>query len=290
MQMINEQLIIQQFYCNVTLLSLLHAKVIFLSGGQLSTISKEKILSKVPEITIGFWIIKIIATTLGEVGGNAASMSLGLGYLWGTLLFVVPLIIAVYFQIKAKSYNSGLYWTVITLTTLAGTTLADFFDRSLGIGYTGGSLSLFGLVLLSLGLWYNNMGSIDISTVKTPKAESYYWATIMFSQTLGTALGDWMADNTGLGFNGSALLIAAVLAVLVALYFYTQVSKTFLFWAAFILTRPLGATLANSLDKSPAQGGLGISDITATIVFAIAMIICLKVIPQKNNNLQVETN
>lgn len=239
-------------------------------------------LSKVPEVVLGFWIIKIVATTLGEVGGNAVSMTLGLGYLMGTIIFFVPLMVAVIAQIRAKKFHPALYWTVITLTTLAGTTLADFFDRSLGIGYLGGSLALFALVLVSLGIWYKSLGSVDIEIVTMPKAETFYWTTIMFSQTLGTALGDWMADSTGLGFNGSALLIAFVLVVLGLLYKFTRVSHTFLFWAAFILTRPLGATVANSLDKPVEQGGLGINDITITGILAVVMIVCLLVIPQRS--------
>ncbi len=238
-------------------------------------------LSKVPEVTLGFWIIKIFATTLGEVGGNAVSMTLGLGYLLGTVIFMVPLIVAVIAQIRANRFHPFLYWTVITLTTLAGTTLADFFDRSLGIGYPGGSLSLFALVMATLGLWYRSLGSVDIKTVVSHKAETFYWATIMFSQTLGTALGDWMAD-TGLGFNGSALIIAAVLALVAGLYFFTNVSRTVLFWAAFILTRPLGATIANSLDKPVAQGGLAVKDLTATAALALIMIVCLFLIPQRS--------
>lgn len=246
-------------------------------------------LSKVPEATFGFWVIKIIATTLGEVGGNAVSQTLALGYLLGSIIFVVPLVGAIIVQIRAKGFNRMLYWGAITLTTLTGTTLADFFDRSLGIGYLGGSLALFTLVILTLGLWKKSLGSIDIKTVYTPKAEAFYWTTIMFSQTLGTALGDWMADNTGLGYNGSALAIAAVLAVMAGLYFYTKVSHVFLFWAAFILTRPLGATIANSLDKPLAHGGLGISDITASIVLTVLMLICLLVIPQRAGQHRVIT-
>lgn len=239
-------------------------------------------LSKVPELTLGFWVIKIIATTLGEVGGNAVSLSMDLGYLLASLIFGIPLLLAVTFQIRAKKFNSSLYWTVITLTTLAGTTLADFCDRSLGIGYLGGSLTLFSLVLLTLGLWHRAMGSVDIETVVTPKAEAFYWTTIMFSQTMGTALGDWMADSTGLGYNGSALLIGAVLAVLAICYFFTKTNRTFLFWAAFILTRPLGAVVANSFDKPVAKGGLGISDFSMTGALAVCMVLGLLVIPQRS--------
>ena len=238
-------------------------------------------VSKVPEVVLGFWMIKILATTLGEVGGNAVTMTLGIGYLIGTAIFVVPLIVALVAQIRAEQFHPFLYWGVITLTTLAGTTLADFFDRSLGIGYLGGSLSLFALVVVTLGLWHKALGSVDIETITSPKAESFYWATIMFSQTLGTALGDWMAD-TGLGYNGSAFLIAIALAFIAGLYFFSKTSHTLLFWAAFILTRPLGATIANSLDKPVGQGGLGVSDISASAAFAGVMIICLLMIPQRS--------
>lgn len=246
-------------------------------------------LSKIPEVTFGFWVIKIIATTLGEVGGNAVSLTLEQGYLMGSIIFGVPLIATVIAQIRTKGFSPSLYWGTITLTTLAGTTLADFFDRSLGIGYLGGSLSLFTLVIVTLGIWKWSLGSIDIKTVNTPKAEAFYWTTIMFSQTLGTALGDWMADNTGLGYNGSALFIAAVLVGIAGLYYRTKVSHVSLFWAAFILTRPLGATVANSLDKPIAHGGLGISDITASAVLTGLMIVCLIAIPQRTNQSRLIT-
>ncbi|MEO2088279.1 MAG: hypothetical protein ABGY75_02120 [Gemmataceae bacterium] len=243
--------------------------------------SVPKVVGKVPEVTLGFWVVKIIATTLGEVGGNAVSMTLGLGYLIGTVIFFVPLIITVAAQIRADRFRPFLYWTVITLTTLAGTTLADFFDRSLGIGYPGGSLSLFALVMLTLGLWHRSVGSVDIADITTPKAECFYWTTIIFSQTLGTALGDWMADS-GLGYNGSALLLSAVLALCAGGYFFTRISHTLLFWAAFILTRPLGATVANSFDKPVAQGGLAVSDLSASAALAVCMVVALLVIPQRS--------
>jgi uncharacterized membrane-anchored protein len=238
-------------------------------------------LSKVPEVTLGFWILKIIATILGEVGGNAVSQTLEMGYLMGSIIFGIPLIIAVITQIKTKGFNKILYWGTITLTTLAGTTLADFFDRSIGIGYLGGSIVLFSLVILTLGIWKKSLGSIDIKTVNTPKAEAFYWTTIMFSQTLGTALGDWMSDNTELGYNGSALLIATVLICIAGFYYRTKVSHVTLFWAAFILTRPLGATVANSLDKPVTHGGLGISDLMLTSLLSALMVICIIVIPQR---------
>jgi uncharacterized membrane-anchored protein len=248
--------------------------------------------SKVPEVTLGFWVIKIFATTLGEVGGNAVTLTLGLGYLVGTAIFGAALLVVLSAQIRAMRFHPFLYWAVITATTLAGTTLADFFDRSLGIGYLGGSLSLFALVMATLGFWYWSLGSVSIETVTSPKAEAFYWATILFSQTLGTALGDWMA-NTGLGFHGSALVIATALAVVAALYFFTTVSHTLLFWAAFILTRPLGATIANSLDKPVADGGLAVSDFSASAALAIVMVICILVLPQragKHPGQQVQTS
>lgn len=243
--------------------------------------SSQTYLSKVPEVTLGFWVIKIVATTLGEVGGNAVSLTLHLGYLIGTIIFFVPLIISVILQIKAKAFSPFLYWAAITLTTLAGTTLADYFDRSLGIGYPGGSIALFSLVIASLIAWKLSLGSIDIKTVYTPSAEVFYWITIMFSQTLGTALGDWLADSSGFGYNGSALVIGLVLCVIAFLYFRSKLSHVTLFWAAFILTRPLGATVANSLDKPIANGGLGINDLVATLALTVLMVLCLFFIPQQ---------
>lgn len=242
---------------------------------------KPVLLSKVPEVTIGFWVLKIIATTLGEVGGNAVSLSLETGYLIGSIIFGIPLIMLVIAQIKAKRFNAYLYWATITLTTLAGTTLADFFDRSLGIGYLGGSLSLFTLVMITLIVWNNSLGSIDIKTVNSPKAEAFYWTAIMFSQTLGTALGDWMADSTRLGYSGSAIFISLLLVGIAGLYYKkAKVSHVTLFWAAFILTRPLGATVANSLDKPVMNGGLGINDFSITAILAVLMVIGLIFIPQ----------
>lgn len=237
--------------------------------------------SKVPEIMLGFWIVKMFATTLGEVGGNEVTLTLGLGYLIGTVIFAAVLVAAVSAQIKARRFHPFLYWSAITATTLAGTTLADLFDRSLGIGYLGGSLTLFTLLMATLFFWRWSLGSVAIETVTSPKVESFYWVTIMFSQTLGTALGDWMANNTGLGFNGSAVVIAVVLIGVAALYFFTTVSRTLLFWSAFILTRPLGATIANSLDKPVAEGGLAISDLTATATLSAVMIVFLFILPQR---------
>jgi uncharacterized membrane-anchored protein len=245
------------------------------------TDTQRLVLSKVPEVTFGFWIIKIFATTLGEVGGNAVTLQLGFGYLIGSAIFGAVLIVLVTGQIMEKRFQPFLYWGVIVATTLTGTTMADFFDRSLGIGYLGGSLSLFALVMATIGLWYWALGSVAVQTVVSPKEEAFYWTAIMFSQTLGTALGDWLADDTGLGFNGSALVIALVLVVVALLYFLTGMSRTLLFWAAFILTRPLGATIANSFDKPVSQGGLAVGDLKASAVLAALIVISILLIPQR---------
>ena len=214
----------------------------------------ENAASKVPAVTLSFWIIKILATTLGETGGDAVSMSMNLGYAVSSLIFIVLFAAGVAAQISAKSFRPFLYWFVIIATTTAGTTMADFADRSLGIGYAGGSSILFVLLMAALGLWYRSEGSISVDTVVLPKVEAFYWAAILFSQTLGTALGDWMADTNGLGYERGALVFAAGLAVVLGLYFFTSVSRVLLFWAAFILTRPLGATLGDLLDKPVADG------------------------------------
>src|SRR5450432_687848 len=217
--------------------------------------SAEYTLSKVPEVTLVFWIIKIAATTLGETGGDTVTMTLNWGYLAGTLLFAVALVALVAAQIVAKRFHPALYWATIIASTTFGTTMADFADRSLGIGYTGGSSILLVCLLTTLGLWYWSLGSISVNTVNTPKVEIFYWAAITFSQTLGTALGDWMADSTGLGYGGGSLVFGAALAIVAAAYFWTNISRVTLFWMAFILTRPLGATVGDFLDKPTNAGG-----------------------------------
>jgi uncharacterized membrane-anchored protein len=235
-------------------------------------------------VTFFFWIIKIAATTLGETGGDAVTMSMNLGYLVGTLIFASLFIVAVGAQIRAKRYHPFLFWAVIIATTTAGTTLADLLDRSLGIGYVGGAAILFVLLLSTLALWHRSLGSVSIASIASPKAESFYWATVMFSQTLGTALGDWMADEEsglGLGYEGAAFVFAAGIALVAALYFWTKLSRTALFWAAFILTRPLGATVGDLLDKPHANGGLELSRYTASAVLAIFIIICVTLVPGK---------
>jgi len=253
---------------------------------------RTRALTKVPAVTLGFWIIKILATTLGETGGDTVSMTwLGEttpqagasavnGYLVGTAIFGVALIALVWAQIRAQRFNPWLYWATIVASTTCGTTLADFCTRSLGIGYPGGSLLLFACVLASLFAWRRTLGSVDISTVTTPSAETFYWITITFSQTLGTALGDWVAD-AGLGYGGGALLFGAALAILAALYFTTRISHVLLFWAAFILTRPLGATVGDFLDKPVAKGGLELSRPLATGALAVAIIVLIILLPQR---------
>ena len=237
--------------------------------------------SKVPEVTIGFWIIKIAATTLGETGGDAVSMSMNLGYLVGTAIFAVLFATAVAFQIKATRFHPFLYWATIIASTTVGTTLADFADRSLGIGYPGGSLLLLSLVAISLFIWHRTLGTISVESVSTPKAELFYWITIMFSQTLGTALGDWTADTGELGYLGAAVIFGGLLLAVVAAYYWTKVSRTILFWIAFILTRPLGAVVGDFLDKPVAQGGLALSRYIATAVLLVFIVICVAVLPQR---------
>jgi uncharacterized membrane-anchored protein len=237
-------------------------------------------LSKVPAVTLGFWIIKILATTLGETGGDTVTMTMGLGYLVGTAIFLTPLIVLVAFQIAAKHFHPFLYWATIVASTTAGTTLADFADRSLGIGYTGGSLLLLACVLISLLAWYFSEGTVSVDTVTTRKAEAFYWLTITFSQTLGTALGDWTAD-AGLGYEGGALVFGAGLILLAILYFRTEIPRVTLFWAAFILTRPLGATVGDFLDKPLANGGLNLSRPLASAAIAALMIALVLILPQR---------
>jgi uncharacterized membrane-anchored protein len=239
----------------------------------------EGTASKVPEVTLVFWIIKIAATTLGETGGDTVTMTLNWGYLLGTALFLSLLVIFVILRIAAKKFHPYLYWATIVASTTAGTTMADFADRSLGVGYAGGSSLLFVCLIVTLAVWYWTQGSISVATVNTPKVEAFYWIAITFSQTLGTALGDWTADDTGLGYDGGAMVFAAGLAVLAALYFWTGLSRVFLFWAAFILTRPLGATVGDFLDKPRSDGGMALSRPIASAVIAVFIIACLLVLP-----------
>jgi uncharacterized membrane-anchored protein len=241
-------------------------------------LNARDLTSKVPEVTITFWCIKIAATTLGETGGDALSMSAGEGYLRSTLILVLPFLILLFLQIRAKKFYPLLYWAVILGTTLVGTTLADFADRSLGVGYPGGSSILFGLVVLSLIAWKFAVGTVSVDNIETPRAELFYWVTILFSNTLGTALGDWTSEGTG--FLGGVGLFLVLLAVLALLHYFTKISKTVLFWTAFILTRPLGATLGDFLTKPREEHGLELSRYVASAAIAVLMIACILIFPQ----------
>jgi uncharacterized membrane-anchored protein len=241
----------------------------------------ESVLTKVPALTLGFWIIKIAATTLGETGGDTVTMTLDWGYLLGTILFVAILVVLVAIQIAARKFNPILYWLTIVASTTFGTTMADFADRSLGIGYTGGAALLFALLMIVLGLWYWSEGTVSVDTVTSPRVEAFYWAAITFSQTLGTALGDWVADSGGLGYEGGALVFGAGIIVVAGLYLWSNVSRVALFWTAFILTRPLGATVGDFLDKPVSHGGLALSRPLASGVLAAFIVVCLIVLPQR---------
>lgn len=234
--------------------------------------SNKEVLSKVPEVTLVFWIIKILATTLGETGGDAVSMSMHFGYLASTGIFAVIFVCAVMLQMYSKAFHPVTYWVTIIATTTVGTTLADFADRSLGIGYAGGSTILLTLLLGSLFVWHRSMGSISITTVNTPKSEAFYWLTIMFSQTLGTALGDWVADTEGLGYGASAIIFGTALAITAIAYYKMKISHVILFWTAFILTRPFGAVVGDFLDKPLAEGGLALSRYSATSTLLLLII------------------
>ena len=241
----------------------------------------ERHASKLPEVTLVFWILKIAATTLGETGGDTVTMTFNWGYLTGTALFLAVLLVLIVAQIAVDRFHSPLYWATIIASTTAGTTMADFADRSLGIGYAGGAAVLFVGLMTVLGLWYWSLGSIAVTTVNAPKAEAFYWAAITVSQTLGTALGDWTADDTGLGYEGGALVFAAALAALAVGYYWTGVSRVLLFWAAFILSRPLGATVGDFLDKPVSDGGLAWSRPLASAAIGVFIILCLLVLPQR---------
>jgi uncharacterized membrane-anchored protein len=242
-------------------------------------------VSKVPEITLGFWLIKIAATTLGETGGDWVTMSLNLGYIVGTLIFAVLFIVLVAAQVKAGRFHPYLYWATIVGTTTLGTTIADFADRSVGLGYPGGVALVSALLVISLATWHKSEGTVSFRSIVKPRVEWFYWCTILFSQTLGTALGDWLAGTDrgglGLGYENGALVFGAGLAIVAALYFWTSVSRTLLFWLAFVLTRPLGATLGDFLDKPLAQGGLNLSRLYASLVLLAFMVACVRMIPQR---------
>jgi uncharacterized membrane-anchored protein len=255
-----------------------------------SNIDMRAVMSKVPAVTLTFWIIKVLATTLGETGGDTVTMTwLGEttdhpnpnGYLIGTAIFLSALVVMVIWQTMAKKFHPFLYWATIVASTTAGTTMADFADRSLGIGYTGGSALLLACVMASLAAWYFSEGTVSVNTVNSPKVEAFYWITITFSQTLGTALGDWAADTGGLGYGDGVLVFAAALAVIALAYYFTKISHVVLFWIAFILTRPLGATAGDFFDKPISDGGLNISRPLASLIIAVAIVICVLVFPQR---------
>jgi uncharacterized membrane-anchored protein len=254
----------------------------------------EDAMSKVPAITLGFWVIKILATTLGEIGGDAVTMSwlgettpdaatttLQSGYLIGTAIFGVVFAIAVALQIRARRFNPWMYWTTIVASTTVGTTLADFTTRSLGIGYTGGSTLLLGLLLVALFTWYRSTGTIAVDSVRDARSELFYWLTITFSQTLGTALGDWTADTRGLGYTGGIVVFSGALVLVAILHFTTRISRTALFWAAFVLTRPLGAVVGDFLDKPHASGGLALSRYTGSVALLVVIALCIALFPRR---------
>ncbi len=238
-------------------------------------------LAKVPAVTLGFWIVKILATTFGETAGDTVSMSMNLGYLIGTAIFLAILIVLVWRQIAARRYHPLLYWATIIASTTAGTTMADFATRSLGIGYAGGSALLFACVVASLAVWRSVLGSVAVETVHEPRAELFYWITITFSQTLGTALGDWTADTGGLGYGGAAVIFGEMLVGIAALYAWTAVDRVLLFWSAFILTRPLGAAVGDFLDKPVDHGGLAFSRPLASAVLAVAIVVLVLALPSQ---------
>jgi uncharacterized membrane-anchored protein len=248
----------------------------------------DKSFSKVPAVTLGFWIIKTLATTLGETGGDTVSMTMNLGYLVGTAIFLSALVVLAVLQIRANRFHPFLYWATIIASTTAGTTMADFADRSLGIGYAGGSSLLFACVIVTLAAWRWSQGSVSVQSVRTPRVEAFYWVTITFSQTLGTALGDWAAD-AGLGYGGGAMVFAAALALVAAAYFWTRASHVVLFWTAFILTRPLGATVGDFFDKPVAQGGLDISRPLASAIIAAMILALIFILPQRPAEARVES-
>lgn len=242
-------------------------------------------VTKVAAVTIGFWIAKVAATTLGETGGDWVTMSLKLGYLVGTAIFAVAFVALVYAQVRADRFHPVLYWATIVATTTLGTTMADFFDRSVGLQYTGGTAIIAALLATSLAIWHRVEGTVSIASITTARAEWFYWVTILFSQTLGTALGDWVADDDrgglALGYEHAALIFGGALVVIAALYLLTRWSRTALFWGAFVLTRPLGATLGDFLDKPLAQGGLQLSRLYASIALLGLLTLCLVMVPQR---------
>lgn len=246
-------------------------------------------MSKLPQITAFFWLMKICATTLGETAGDLLSMTLNVGYAVSSMILIGVFLATLVTQMVSKSYNPLLYWTVILSTSTAGTTMSDFMDRTLGLGYATGSLILFTILLAILAFWRFSVGSLSVTNVKTPKVELLYWTAILFSNTLGTALGDFLADSSGLGFAGGALLIASLLALVLAAHYYTKISVVMLFWIAFVLTRPFGATLGDFLTKAHEKGGLGFGTIGSSIVLASILGVCILFTTLKQSRLLART-
>jgi uncharacterized membrane-anchored protein len=233
------------------------------------------VLSKVPRVTLAFWVVKIFATTLGETGGDALSMQLNLGYAVSTLIFLAFFLVTLAAQVKSKHYHPLFYWAVVVATTTVGTTTSDYFDRTLGLGYVKSSAILLALVIAMLFVWRRVTGAIRVDHITTRTDEIFYWVTILISNTLGTALGDFVATTTGLGFEGGALVFAGLIALVGVAHYKTRISAGVLFWAAYVLTRPLGATLGDILTKPPNQGGLNLSRITSSLVIAVIMVILI---------------
>jgi uncharacterized membrane-anchored protein len=234
-------------------------------------------LSKVPPATLAFWIVKILATTLGETGGDALSMTLKLGYALSTLIFLGFFALTLSAQVKSRSYHPVLYWSVVVATTTVGTTTSDYFDRTLGLGYVKSSIILFGVVIAVLVGWRAATGAIKVDDVTTRKNEIFYWVTILVSNTLGTALGDFVADDAGLGFQKGALVFAGLIVVVGLLHLFAKAPRSIVFWAAYVLTRPLGATLGDTLTKPSEEGGLNLGRISTSVAMAAAMVLLVAV-------------
>jgi uncharacterized membrane-anchored protein len=258
------------------------------SESQESQLHKDGIAStagKVATVTFAFWIMKICATTLGETGGDMLSMTMNVGYLVSSLILISLFLIALILQLRAKSFHPVLYWTVILATSTAGTTISDFMDRSLSLGYAVGSSILVGLLIVILIVWRWSVGSISVDRIRSRKVEVFYWSAILVSNTLGTALGDFLSDSSGLGFARSNLIISGAILAIALLYYFTPISRTALFWAAFVLTRPFGATMGDLLTKGADKGGLGFGTIGSSAVL-LAVLIVLIALSMRKHRLQ----
>ena len=240
-----------------------------------NAVAIDEVLSKVPRVTLAFWVVKILATTFGETGGDALSMTLNLGYAVSSLIFLAFFVITLGAQVGSKHYHPVFYWAVVIATTTVGTTTSDYIDRTLGVGYVASSIVLLALVIAILVVWHLTTGRIVVDRVVNRTDEIFYWVTILVSNTLGTALGDFVADTSGLGFTGGALLFAALIAIVTALHFFARLPTNILFWAAYVLTRPLGATVGDTLTKPTAEGGLSLGRFQSSLVILVAMVILI---------------